>query len=56
MDEFVTQVDITQEIINIVSMLIQMGHFGYRKFEKELRETDNMKNYLKFLKKELEKW
>jgi hypothetical protein len=56
MDEFVAQVDIAQEIINTVSMLIQMGHFGYREFENKLQGTDNMKNYLKFLKEELKNW
>ncbi|CAB4494063.1 unnamed protein product [Rhizophagus irregularis] len=56
MDKFVVQVDIAQEIINIVSMLIQMGHFGYRKFENKLQGTDNMKDYLKFLKEELKEW
>ncbi len=56
MNEFVAQVDIAQEISNVVSVLIQMGHFGYRKFEKQLHETEKMKEYLKFLKDELEKW
>ncbi|CAI2200927.1 19283_t:CDS:1, partial [Funneliformis geosporum] len=54
MDEFVAQVDIAQEIINVVSVLIQMGHFGYRMFEQKLYGTENMKEYLKFLKGELE--
>ncbi|GES73776.1 hypothetical protein GLOIN_2v432849 [Rhizophagus clarus] len=56
MDEFVTQVDIVQEIIDIISILIQMGHFDYRKFIKELQGTDKMKVYLKSLKEELKKW
>ncbi|PKY56724.1 hypothetical protein RhiirA4_477215 [Rhizophagus irregularis] len=56
MDKFVVQVDIAQEIISIVSVLIQMGHFGYRKFENKLQGTDNMKDYLKFLKEELKEW
>ncbi|PKY54759.1 hypothetical protein RhiirA4_548384 [Rhizophagus irregularis] len=56
MDKFIEQVDIAQEIINIVSMLIQMGHFGYRKFENKLQGTDNMKAYLEFLKEELKEW
>ncbi|GBB91806.1 hypothetical protein RclHR1_01920010 [Rhizophagus clarus] len=55
-DEFVVQVDIVQEIINVLSMLIQMGHFDYRNFEKKLRATNKMKDYLKFLKDELKKW
>jgi hypothetical protein len=56
MDEFVAQVDIAQEIINVASMLMQMGHFNYRKFEKELQGTNKMKDYLTSLKNELEKW
>ncbi|GBC04613.1 hypothetical protein RclHR1_05780004 [Rhizophagus clarus] len=55
-DEFVIQVDITQEIINIVSILIQMGHPNYRKFIKKLQGTDEMKVYLESLKEELTKW
>ncbi|GBC04618.1 hypothetical protein RclHR1_05780009 [Rhizophagus clarus] len=55
-EEFVIQVNIAQEIINIMSSLIQIGHFNYRKFEKELQGTDNMRNYQKFLKDELKKW
>ncbi|PKC60440.1 hypothetical protein RhiirA1_539838, partial [Rhizophagus irregularis] len=55
-DKFVAQVDIAQEIINIASMLIQMGHFCYRKFENKLQGTDNMKAYLEFLKEELKEW
>jgi hypothetical protein len=55
-EEFIVQVDITQEIINIISSLIQIGHFDYRKFEKELQGTDNMKDYQKSLKDEFKKW
>ncbi|PKC00365.1 hypothetical protein RhiirA5_505219 [Rhizophagus irregularis] len=55
-DKFVAQVDITLEIINLVTMLIQVGHFDYRKFIKELQGTDKMKVYLKSLKEELKKW
>ena len=56
MDDFVAQVNIAQEIDKIVSMLMQMGHFDYRKFEKKLQGTDKIKDYLKFVKKELGKW
>ncbi|CAB4443214.1 unnamed protein product [Rhizophagus irregularis] len=55
-EEFVAQVNIAQEIINIMSSLIQIGHFDYRKFEKELQGTDNMKDYQKLLKDEFKKW
>jgi hypothetical protein len=37
-------------------MLIQVGHFGYRKFENKLQGTDNMKDYLKFLKEDHKNW
>ena len=56
MDEFVHQVHIAQEIINIASMLMQTGHLDYRKFEMKLQGTDNMNDYRKFLKDNLEKW
>ncbi|UZO02840.1 uncharacterized protein OCT59_021318 [Rhizophagus irregularis] len=56
MKQFIIQVDIAREIVSIVSMLMQTGHFDYRKFEKKLQGTDNMNDYLKFLKEELKKW
>ncbi|UZO04044.1 uncharacterized protein OCT59_024443 [Rhizophagus irregularis] len=56
LDEFTVQVDIAQEIINVVSVLMQLGHFDYRRFENELMGTDRMKDYLKFLKNELKNW
>lgn len=56
MKQFIVQVDIAREIVSIVSMLMQTGHFGYRKFEKKLQGTENMNDYLKFLKEELKKW
>ncbi|RIA89917.1 hypothetical protein C1645_805996 [Glomus cerebriforme] len=56
MDEFVIQVDIAQEIINIVSMLMQLGHFDYRFFKNELQGTDKMRDYLTSSKNELKKW
>ncbi|CAB5385552.1 unnamed protein product [Rhizophagus irregularis] len=55
-EEFVVQVNIAQDIINIMSSLIQIGHFDYRKFEKELQGADNMKDYQKLLKDEFKKW
>ncbi len=56
MDDLVAQIDVAQEIVSLVSVLIQTGHFDYKKFEKKLHGTENMKEYLKFLKDELEKW
>jgi hypothetical protein len=56
LDEFTIQVDIAQEIINVATVLMQLGHFDYRKFKHELMGTDKMKDYLKFLKSELKNW
>ncbi|UZO21060.1 uncharacterized protein OCT59_013464 [Rhizophagus irregularis] len=56
MDEFILQVDVVQKIINIASMLMELGHFGYRKFEKKIQKTSDMEDYLIFLNNELEKW
>ncbi|CAB4437490.1 unnamed protein product [Rhizophagus irregularis] len=56
LNEFTVQVDIAQEIIKVVSVLMQLGHFDYRRFEYELMGTDRMKDYLKFLKNELKNW
>ncbi|GBC14226.1 hypothetical protein GLOIN_2v1789429 [Rhizophagus irregularis DAOM 181602=DAOM 197198] len=56
LDEFTVQVDIAQEIIKVVSVLMQLGHFDYKMFEYELMGTDKMKDYLKFLKNELKNW
>ncbi|GBC06772.1 hypothetical protein RclHR1_07030002 [Rhizophagus clarus] len=55
-NQFIIQVNIAQEIVNIASMIMQMGHFGYRIFEKKLQGTDSLKDYLRFLKEELKKW
>jgi hypothetical protein len=56
LDEFTIQVDIAQEIINVATVLMQLGHFDYRKFRHELMGTDRMKDYLKSLKSGLRKW
>ncbi|CAG8488111.1 5420_t:CDS:10 [Diversispora eburnea] len=56
MDEFVTQVDLAQEILNIASQLIQMGHFDYRNFEKAVKGTTEMKNLEQKLKEDLLGW
>ncbi|KAF0511311.1 e3 ubiquitin-protein ligase [Gigaspora margarita] len=54
MNEFVLQVDTAQEILNVGSKLIQMGHFDYRRFKKEIIGTDGtieMRNLLAKFKK-----
>jgi hypothetical protein len=56
MDEFILQVDVVQKIINIASMLMQLGHFAYRKFEKKVQKTSDMEDYLMFLNNELVNW
>ncbi|KAF0487085.1 e3 ubiquitin-protein ligase [Gigaspora margarita] len=43
MNEFVLQVDTAQEILDVGSKLIQMGHFGYRQFKKEIIGTEKRK-------------
>ncbi|CAI2194854.1 13146_t:CDS:2, partial [Funneliformis geosporum] len=55
-DDFIVQVDTAQEIFNVGSVLIQMGHFGYRIYEQKLHGTESMINYLKSLKNELDEW
>jgi len=45
-DDFVTQVDIAQEIFNVISVLIEVGHFDYRTFEENLHGTRDMEKYL----------
>ncbi|GBC08609.1 hypothetical protein RclHR1_08250006 [Rhizophagus clarus] len=56
MDEFVMQVDMSQEIINLSSKLIQTGHFYYRKFKREIKGTENMQQTVIELKKHLKEW
>ncbi|CAI2166603.1 8657_t:CDS:2, partial [Funneliformis geosporum] len=55
-NEFIAQVKVLQEILDVLSALNQMGHFGYRKFEKNLHGLENMKVYLKSLKDESANW
>jgi hypothetical protein len=56
MDEFVMQVDKAQEIINISTKLIQTGHFHYRKFKKEIKGTENMREAVDELEGDLKEW
>jgi hypothetical protein len=56
MDEFVVQVDSAQEIINISTKLIQMGHFFYRTFNQEIKGTENLRKKVVELKKDLKEW
>jgi hypothetical protein len=56
MDEFVMQVDMSQEIINLSSKLIQTGHFHYRNFKQYIKGTENMQQTLIELKRRLKEW
>ncbi|POG75640.1 hypothetical protein GLOIN_2v1475340 [Rhizophagus irregularis DAOM 181602=DAOM 197198] len=56
MDEFVIQVDMSQEIINLSSKLFQTGHFYYRKFKREIKGTENMQHTVIELKEHLKEW
>ncbi|CAG8732687.1 37525_t:CDS:10, partial [Gigaspora margarita] len=62
MNEFVLQVDTAQEILNAGSKLIQMGHFDYRQFKKEIVGTEKrvgtieMRNLLAKFKEDLQLW
>ncbi|CAG8712194.1 3128_t:CDS:2, partial [Acaulospora morrowiae] len=59
MDEFVRQVDIVYEICNVGTKIIQVGHFGYRQFKKEISDDNKTKELIDLLKKfkgELKEW
>ncbi|CAG8759712.1 20936_t:CDS:2, partial [Cetraspora pellucida] len=62
MTEFVLQVDTAQEVLNVGYKLIQMGHFDYRRFKKEIRGTEkrfgttDMRDLLTKLKEDLQNW
>src|SRR5687767_7330307 len=42
-DDFVAHVDISQEIFHVGTVLIQMGHFIFRRFEQKLHGAESMK-------------
>ncbi|CAG8851198.1 21745_t:CDS:1, partial [Racocetra persica] len=46
MNEFVIQVDIAQQIIDVSSHLVELGHFGYRDFKASTRTTQEMETLL----------
>ena len=55
-DEFVEQTDVAQDIINVSSNLIQIGHFEFREFEVTVKGIDEMKKLLKSYKEKLRQW
>jgi len=56
MDDFVRQVDLAQDIINISSKLVQIGHFEFRKFDVTVKGTDKMRELLEQYKEKLKEW
>ncbi|CAB4416888.1 unnamed protein product [Rhizophagus irregularis] len=56
MEEFVTQFDIAQNIVNLINKLTQLGHFGYRKYNESTKGTNRLGQISEKLKKELEFW
>ena len=56
MNEFVEQIDVAQDIINVLSNLIQIGHFEFRKFEVTVKGIYEMKELLKSYKEKLRQW
>ncbi|CAG8518032.1 9622_t:CDS:10, partial [Cetraspora pellucida] len=56
MIEFVDQVDLAQEICRLASELIQMGHFKYRRFNKNVKGIDEMEYLLDELRVALDEW
>jgi hypothetical protein len=56
MEDFVSQFDIAQNIVNIMNKLTQLGHFGYRKYNESVKGTNRLRLISEKLKKELELW
>ena len=56
MNEFVTQVDYAQEIIDLSTKLIQTGHFYYRTYKKKIKGTENMRKEVNELKAYENEW
>ncbi|CAG8727878.1 12026_t:CDS:1, partial [Acaulospora colombiana] len=55
-DEFVTQVDLAQEILIVTSKLIQMGHLGHRNFKETVKGTARMLELKNELEESLRQW
>ncbi|CAG8650034.1 27430_t:CDS:10, partial [Gigaspora margarita] len=56
MNEFVIQVDVSQQIIDVSSQLVELGHFGYRDFKASTRSTREMEDLLQMLTDHLNEW
>jgi hypothetical protein len=55
-NDFIELVDNAQKVLEILTKLIQRGHFDYQKFETKIKGIENMKEFLMLLKNDLEKW
>ncbi|CAG8523764.1 13380_t:CDS:10, partial [Gigaspora rosea] len=56
MSEFVIQVDLAQQIINISSQLVELGHFDYRDFKVSTKSTQQCTELLQTLNENLQEW
>ncbi|CAG8547768.1 12126_t:CDS:10 [Acaulospora morrowiae] len=53
---FITQVDLVQQIIDVASKLIQLGHFLYQKMKVEARGVSELQDVLDKLAQDLKTW
>ncbi|CAG8844363.1 8870_t:CDS:1, partial [Gigaspora margarita] len=56
MSEFVIQVDLAQQIINVSSQLVELGHFDYRDFKVSTKSTQQCTELLQTLNENLQEW
>ncbi|KAF0449680.1 e3 ubiquitin-protein ligase [Gigaspora margarita] len=56
MSEFVIQVDLAQQIINISSQLVELCHFDYRDFKVSTKSTQQCTELLQTLNENLQEW
>ncbi|CAG8460377.1 17990_t:CDS:10, partial [Racocetra fulgida] len=56
MNEFVIQVDMAQQIINMSSQLVELGHFDYRDFKVSTNSTQESTELLQRLNEHLQEW
>ncbi|CAB4443920.1 unnamed protein product [Rhizophagus irregularis] len=54
-NNFIEFVDNIQKIVEILTKLMQRGHFDYQKFETKIKGVENMKEFLISLNNDLEK-
>ncbi|CAG8703637.1 7531_t:CDS:1, partial [Dentiscutata heterogama] len=56
MNEFVVQVDLAQQIINVSSQLVELGHFDYRNFKYSTKSARQSAELLQTLNENLQEW